>query len=474
MLTLGRAVWHWTSIGTKAGRGIPKMGLGRGLASPLKRKTSIISVICRTGIFPAMVAGMVDIHRPDLKQKRQRGRWLYVVVGIVALAAVGVAVSSRGSSSPSVARNAVWTDTVREGEFVREVRGPGTLVPREIRWIPAVSAGRVERILVKPGARVEEDSVLAELSNPELVRQADEARWQAEAAAAEWRSLEAELDRQLLDAQAGLAAVRVDYESARLQAEAEGSLAKDGVVSKLQYQQSQLRADQLKLRIGFEERRIVRLELSIKAQLDARHATVEQAARLREQRERQVADLRIRSGIAGVLQQVPVEEGQQVELGTNVARVARPDELIAELRIAETQAQDVQLDQAVKVDTRNGIVGGRVIRIDPAVQNGTVQVDVELVGDLPAGARPDLSVDGTIEIERLDNVLFVGRPAYSQPETLLSLFRLDSESQARRVDVAFGRASVNLIEVRSGLKQGDRVILSDTAAYEGVETLRIE
>lgn len=417
---------------------------------------------------------MVDIHRPDLKRKRQRKQWLYAAAGAAVLFAAALAVSSLDPASPSVARNAVWTDTVREGEFVREVRGPGTLVPKEIRWIPAASAGRVERILVKPGARVQADTVLVELSNPELMQQADEARWQAEAAAADWRSLEAELDRQVLDARAGLAAVRADYESARLQAEAEGGLAKDGVVSMLQYQQSQLRADQLKVRLELEEQRITRLEASVQAQLDARRAQVEQANRLKEQRDRQVAGLRIRAGIAGVLQQVPVEEGQQVALGANVARVARPEELIAELRIAETQARDVQLDQAVRVDTRNGIVPGHVIRIDPAVESGTVQVDVELTGALPAGARPDLSVDGIIEIERLNDVVFVGRPAFGQPQSTLSLFKLDTGGQARRVDVAFGRASVNLIEVRSGLEPGDEVILSDTSAWDDFDTLRLQ
>jgi HlyD family secretion protein len=368
----------------------------------------------------------------------------------------------------------VWTDTVRTGEFVREVRGPGSLVPKEIRWVPAASAGRVERILVKPGARVEADSVLVELSNPELVQQADEARWQATAAEAEWLSLEAELDRQLLDARADLAAVRADYESARLQADAEGGLAKDGVVSMLQYRQSQLRADQLEVRVDLEEQRITRLQASVKAQLAARRAVVEQANQLRQQRERQVADLAIRAGIAGVLQQVPVEEGQQVQLGANVARVARPDELIAELRIAETQARDVQLDLPVRVDTRNGIVPGRVIRIDPAVQNGTVQVDVELTADLPVGARPDLSVDGTIVIERLSNVVFVGRPAYGQPESTLSLFKVGADGQAQRVDVALGRASINLIEIRSGLEPGDLVVLSDTSAWDQYDEIRLE
>jgi HlyD family secretion protein len=417
---------------------------------------------------------MVDIHRPELKRKRRQRQWIYVAVAVVAVAFAVVGVSSLDPAAPTISRSAVWTDTVQEGEFVREVRGPGTLVPKEIRWVPAASAGRVERILVKPGARVEADTVLAELSNPELVQQADEARWQAAAAVADWQSLEAELDRQILDAQAGLAAVRSDFESARLQAEAEGGLAKDGVVSMLQYRQSQLRSDQLEIRVDLEEQRITRLEASVKAQLTARQAVVEQAKQLQEQRERQVADLRIRAGIAGVLQQVPVEEGQQVELGANVARVARPDELIAELRIAETQARDVQLDQPVRIDTRNGVVPGRVVRIDPAVQSGTVQVDVEMTAELPSGARPDLSVDGVIEIERLSDVVFVGRPAYGQPESGLSLFRLDTEGTAQRVDVVFGRASVNLIEVRSGLEPGDRVILSDTSAWNDFDTLRLE
>jgi len=417
---------------------------------------------------------MVDIHRPELKRQRKRRQWLYVAVAVAAAAIVGIGVYSLDPATPTVARNSVWTDTVRSGEFVLEVRGPGSLVPKEIRWIPAASAGRVERILVKPGARVEADTILVELSNPELVQAADEARWQAQAAEAEWQSLQAELDRQLLDARADFAAVQADYESARLQAEAEGGLAKDGVVSMLQYRQSQLRADQLQVRVELEEQRIERLKASVTAQLAARRAVVEQANQLRLQRDRQVADLEIRAGIAGVLQQVPVEEGQQVQLGANVARVARPDELIAELRIAETQARDVQLDLPVRVDTRNGIVPGRVMRIDPAVQNGTVQVDVELTADLPAGARPDLSVDGTIVIERLSNVVFVGRPAYGQPDSTLSLFKVDANGEAQRVDVALGRASINLIEVRSGLVPGDLVVLSDTSAWDEYDAIRLE
>jgi HlyD family secretion protein len=417
---------------------------------------------------------MVDIHRPELKRQRQRKQWLYGGIAAAILAVAGIALASLNPAAPLVQRSAVWTDTVRSGEFVREVRGPGTLVPKEIRWIAADSAGRVERILVKPGARVEVDTVLVELTNPELVQQAEESSWAAEAAAAEWRSLEAELDRQLLDARGDLAAVRADHEGAQLQAEAEGGLSEQGVVSKLQFRQTELRAEQLGIRLALEEERIVMLQSSMKAQLAAQQAMVEQANRLKAQREQQVANLSIRAGIAGVLQQVPVEEGQQVELGASVARVARPDELIAELRIAETQARDVQLDQVVRVDTRNGIVPGRVIRIDPAVQGGSVQVDVELTAALPQGARPDLSVDGTIEIERLSDVVFVGRPAYGQPESTLHLFKVENDGEARRVEVALGRASVNLIEIRSGLQPGDLVVLSDTSAWNQHDTIRLE
>ena len=422
---------------------------------------------------PLLVAGM-DIVRNDLKLKKRRKQ---LILGGIAIAVVGLAtlgLARLEPAAPSVDRSTVWLDTVKRGEMLREVRGPGTLVPKEIRWIAADSAGRVERILVKPGARVEADTVLVELSNPGLIQQAEESSWAAEAAAAEWRSLEAELDRQLLDARGDLAAVRADHEGARLQAEAEGGLSQQGVVSKLQFRQTELRAEQLGIRLSLEEERIVMLEASIKAQLAAQQAMVEQANRLKTQREQHVANLRIRAGIAGVLQQVPVEEGQQVELGANVARVARPDELIAELRVAESQARDVQLDQTVRVDTRNGIVPGRVIRIDPAVQNGTVQVDVELTAALPQGARPDLSVDGTIELERLSDVVFVGRPAYGQPESTLRLFKVENDGEARRVEVALGRASVNLIEVRSGLQPGDLVVLSDTSEWDEYDTIRLE
>jgi len=407
----------------------------------------------------------MDIIRPELKQERRRRRIIYGVLAIIAVVAVTGAVFSLDPALPSVPQASAWVGTVERGDFTREVRGPGSLVPKVIRWIPAASGGRVERIVAKAGVRVDPDTVLVEMSNPELAQQLEEARWAAEAVSADRDSLAAELDRALLDAQSGLAALRSDAESARLLADAEKVLSEKGIVSSIQYQQSELRAKQLETRVGFEEQRVTRLGASHEAQLAAQDARVEQSARLIERREQQVRDLGIRAGMTGVLQEIAVEPGQQVQLGANVARVAQPEELIAELRVAETQAREIQLGQQVRVDTRNGIVAGNVIRIDPAVQNGTVQVDVELTGELPPGARPDLSVDGTIELERLDDVLHVGRPASGQPDGRVSLFRMVDEQVAERVAVELGRASVGRIEIRSGLSAGDRVILSDMSQW---------
>ena len=407
----------------------------------------------------------MDIIRPELKQRRQRRRIILASLAIVAVIAVTGAVFSLDPALPSVPQASAWVGTVERGDFTREVRGPGSLVPKVIRWIPAASGGRVERIVAKPGVRVEPDTILVEMSNPELAQQLEEARWAAEAASADRDSLAAELDRALLDAQSGLAALQSDAESARLLADAEKVLSEKGIVSSIQYQQSELRANQLEVRVGFEQQRVVRLRASHEAQLAAQDARLEQAARLIERREQQVNDLSIRAGMTGGLQEIAVEPGQQVQLGANVARVAQPEELIAELRVAETQAREIQLGQQVRVDTRNGIVSGSVIRIDPAVQGGTVQVDVELTGELPPGARPDLSVDGTIELERLDDVLHVGRPASGQPDGRVSLFRMIDDQVAERVSVELGRASVGRIEIRSGLNAGDRVILSDMSQW---------
>jgi HlyD family secretion protein len=417
----------------------------------------------------------MDIPRPENKRRKQIRR---VVIGggiVVLLGGVTLGLSRLEPAAPSVTRASVWVDTVREGEMLRQVRGPGTLVPREIRWVAAQTDGRVERILVRPGAVVEPDTILVELSNPDLMQQTEEARYALEAAEAEFTETELRLRSQQLDQRASQAVARAEYESARLQAEAEKILAAEGIVSTLQHRRSELLAEQLHIRLEIETDRFEQFSSSMQAQIASQRARLEQVRNQLQRRQEQVASLQVRAGIGGVLQQVPVEEGQRVTLGANIARVARPDELQAELRIAETQARDVQIGQRVAVDTRNGIVEGRVVRVDPAVQAGTVQVDVELTGELPRGARPDLSVDGTIELERLEHVVFTGRPAYGQPNSTVGLFRLTEGGRgAVRVPVELGRSSVNAIEIVQGLQPGDQVILSDTSSWDNYDRIRLD
>jgi HlyD family secretion protein len=416
----------------------------------------------------------MDIQRIDLKKKAQRRRAALIAAAVIAVVALGVWVSTLDPAAPNVASASLWTDTVKRGEMLREVRGPGTLVPKEIRWIAAETAARVERIVVRPGALVEPDTIILELSNPELVDAKLAAEAAYTAAQADYSARQMTLESQLLDQRANLAGFEADYEAASLQATAESELAAKGIISRLQFRRSELTAEQLKLRVGIEKERVAKFEGTIGAQLAADRARMAQLAHTAEQRRRQVDALQLRAGVPGVLQQVPVQEGQQVAPGVNLARVARPGELMAELRIPETQVKDVVAGQTVRVDTRNGIVAGRVTRIDPAVLNGTVLVDVELEGALPPGARPDLSVDGTIEIERLDDVMYVGRPAYGQPDSEVRLFRIDPLSGiAMRVPVRLGRASVSLIEVQQGLEPGDQIILSDTSQWDDFDRLRL-
>lgn len=415
----------------------------------------------------------MDFRRPDLKRKRRLRQIVLAAAAVVALIAAAVGIGSLDSAAPRVDRATVWTDTVQSGEFVREVRGPGNLVPREIRWIPAQSAGRVERIRVRPGAQVEPDTILVELSNPNLVEEAEEARWAIATAESQQASREADLDRQLLDARAALMSLEAEYESARLQADAESGLAEQGIVSSIQSQQSALHANQLERRVEFESQRLARLQASTEAQRRAEQALVEQAGRQYQRLNRQVENLQVRAGVAGVVQEVPVEEGQQLAAGVNVARVARPEELIAEIRISETRAREVVVGQPARIDTRSGIIPGTVMRIDPAVRDGAVTVDVELIGELPPGARPDLSVDGIVELDRLESVLHVARPAHGQPEASTQLFRVDADGYARRVPVALGRASVNRIEVVEGLEPGDQVVLSDMSQWDEHERIRL-
>lgn len=417
----------------------------------------------------------MDIERADLKQRKRRRQVLLGLAVVAGLLVVGVGVARLEPAAPGVDRASLWLDTVRRGEMLREVRGPGTLVPREIRWIAATTSGRVERIVARPGAAVEADTVVLELGNPEVVEQQLAAQSELAAAEADYAAREMMLESQLLDQRANFAAVRADYESAQLQAEAEKELADKGIIPRIQYRRSQLAEEQLKVRLDIERERLSKLGDTHQAQLAADRARIEQLRNAADLRRRQAESLTVRAGIAGVLQLVPVEAGQQVAPGANLARVARPDQLMAELRIPETQVKDVAVGQAARVDTRNGIVAGTVARIGPSVQNGTVLVDVELDGPLPPGARPDLSVDGTIEIERLADVLHVGRPAYGQPDSDVRLFRLDPETGiATRVPVRLGRASVSLIEVRQGLEPGDRIILSDTSQWDDYDRLSID
>ena len=416
----------------------------------------------------------MDIRREDLKIKKRRKQWLIgSVVGLLVLGAT-LGAARLKPAAPQVERSSVWLDTVKRGEMLREVRGPGTLVPKEIRWITAETNARVERIVVKPGAQVKADTVILELSNPEVQEQLASAQSAVAAARADNAAKKMTLENQVLDQKANFAQVQSDYESARLEAEAKAELAKKGVIPTIQYRQIQLTADQRKVRMEIERERMVKFEQSVRAQADADNARLKQLETTLALRQRQAQSLQLTAGIAGVLQQVPVQEGQQVTAGTNLARVARPDVLRAELRVAETQAKDVAIGQTVNVDTRNGIVQGQVERIDPAVLNGTVQVDVDLQGDLPPGARPDLSVEGTIEIERLANVVYVGRPAFGQPNSDVRLFRLNpSDGTAERVPVRLGRSSVNAIEITKGLNPGDQVVLSDTTAWDAYDRIRL-
>ncbi len=415
----------------------------------------------------------MDIARPELKQRKRRRQLLIgAAVGILIIAGAA-GLMALGPAMPSVERSSVLVDTVKRGELLREVRGPGTLVPKEIRWIAAETSARVERIVVKPGAEVEADTVILELSNPEVDDQLLSAKTALTAAQSDLAAKRTELQSRLLDQQAAQAQAKTDYETARMQAESEKGVAAKGIIPAVQYKKSLVVLEQLKYRVDIEQQRVAEFRRNITAQLAAEKARLDQLANTRDLRQRQADGLKVRAGIAGVLQRVPVEEGQQVEAGSNLARVARPGDLMAELRIAETQAKDIVIGQPARIDTRNGIVEGKVLRVDPAVQNGTVQVDVELEGKLPAGARPDLSVDGTIEIERLSDVLYVGRPAFGQPDSEVRLFKVDADGVAGRAPVQLGRSSVNLIEIRNGLSVGDRVILSDTSAYDQSDRIRL-
>ncbi len=416
----------------------------------------------------------MDIQRPSRKKEIQRRRLLMGAGVAAALIAITVGIDSLEPAVRSVESGSIWTDTVERGEMLRAVRGNGTLVPEEIRWISARTEGRVDRVVVDPGARVAPETVILELSDPQVEQAARDAELRLRALEAEYTDLEVRLSSQLLDHQANLAAVKASYEGALLQLEADRELDSHGLISNIDLRKSELAAEQLTVRYEMEQQRIEKTSESSAAQLAVKRAQVDQQRVLYELRSEQLDSLKVRAGLAGVLQEVPVEEGERVTPGTRLARVAQPEHLKAELRINETQAKDIEVGQVAQIDTRNGIVEGRVARIDPAVQQGTVTVDVTLVGDLPRGARPDLSVDGTIEIERLDDVLHLDRPAYGQADSLVGLYVVDPETRiATLTQVRLGRTSVNTVEIRDGLEVGDVVILTDSSQWGDEERIRL-
>jgi HlyD family secretion protein len=417
---------------------------------------------------------MVDIPRgEDVKRRKRIRQSVYAVSAATALILITVGVSRLKPAAPTVDRATVWVDAVKRGPMVRQVRGSGTLVPEDIRWIPATTQGRVERIIIRAGAIVEADTVILELSNPELEQAVLGDHANARAADANLKSRQADLEGALLNQEAAVARVEAEYRQAALQLEANEQLYKDSLLSELQLKQSRSQAQELKNRWEIEEKRLALARQNIEAQLAPQHAEVERLRTLYQLRRRQLDQLKVRAGMPGVLQVVPVEVGQQVAPGTNLARVANPKELKAELRIPETQTRDLAIGQKASIDTRNGLVGGRVARIDPAAQNGTVGVDVTLEDALPPGARPDLSVDGTVELERLDNVVYVGRPAFGQENSTVGLFKLTEGGEAVRVSVQLGRSSVNTIEIITGLQPGDQVILSDMSTWDSHERIRL-
>jgi HlyD family secretion protein len=428
---------------------------------------------------------IMDVQREGVKKRKLIRR---IVIGVALLgAAAGITfrVSRLQPALPAVDAGTVWPDTVKRGPMLRQVHGLGSLVPEEVVWISAVTDGRVEKIYVQPGTLVQPDTVILELSNPTLTQGMVGAEYDLKQAQANLADLSVTLQSTTFDKQAAAAQVTADYNDAKLAADRDQQLAKLGLIPELDVKLSQNKAQQLQFRTGLEEKRLGIISQSVDAQLAAQRVKIDSLKAVYELRKQQVDQLRVRAGVAGTLQQLgsalsaagtapPLEAGQNVTAGSILAKVAQQDKLKAQVKITETEAKDILIGQPASIDTRNGIIPGKVTRIDPAAVNGTVLVDVKLEGGLPAGARPDLSVDGTIDIERLADVVYVGRPTVGQPHSTVTMFRYDPEGRtATRVTVKLGRASVNTIEVLDGLKVGDRVILSDMSAQDSHDRIRL-
>jgi multidrug resistance efflux pump len=418
----------------------------------------------------------MDISRPDIKKKKMRRQFILAGCGVVALAFAAFFVTRLKPAAPEVDRAVVWTDTVKRGPLLRQVRGPGTLVPREdkIRLIPAETAATVVRIRVLPGAKVEPGTVLMDLVDPQLQQELLDAQLQLKGAQADYINTRAKVQSDLMDQKAAGATVGADYTQAQLQARTDKSLYDLGVISGLTYSASKGKADELTTRNDLEKQRVTMNEKAIETQLAVQQTKVDQAKALLALKQRERDALSVRAGISGVLVELDHQVGEHVDVGTTLAKVVQPDQLKASLKIAETQARDIQIGQPAEIDTHNGVIDGKVMRIDPGVLNGTVTVDVELAGALPLGARPDLSVDGTIDLDRMADVLFVGRPAFGNENSTISLFKLGADGKtAVRVPVKVGRASVNSIQVMEGLRDGDTVILSDMSRWDNTDRIRL-
>lgn len=427
----------------------------------------------------------MDVQRKGVRKRKIIG---WSVTGALALALIGAAsygMSKLKPAAPTVELSTLWPDTVKRGPMVREVRGLGTLVPEDTMLITAVTDGRVSRILVKPGTPVKADTVVMILSSPELDTALLDAEYAMKAAAAEYKNLEVTLHKTRLDLQSSTAQTSADYNTAKLQADRDAALAKENLLAGTDAKISAVRAEQLAAKYAIEKERISINDAAEQAQLEAQKVKVEQLRAAYELKKSQVDQLKVRAGFDGMLQSVPppltpVEEGQKVTAGTALGKVAQPSHLKAELKIAETQIKDVAIGQPAVIDTRlagggsSGLIEGHVSRIEQSIVNGTVTVDVALKGPLPAGARPDLSVDGTVQLEKLDDVVFVGRPVFGQENSTVTLFKLEPDGKfADKVKVAFGRSSVNTIEIKDGLKVGDRVILSDMSQWDQYDRIRL-
>lgn len=419
----------------------------------------------------------MDIQRPSNARAKKIRRIIYGSVAFLLIAGVSYGLSRLRPAAPTVDRATIWTDEVKRGPMLREVHGLGTLVPEDIRWIPAQTNARVEKIVLRPGVDqvVKPDSVILELSDPQVQRDMLDAQYQLKGAEADLANLKVTVNSQLMNQKSTEASVRSDYEQEKIQHDVDDKLLKEGIGSDVTARLSKVKVEQLAIRLQLEEERTRVATDSAQAQLAAQEAKVDQMRALYALKKSQYDALHVRAGMNGVLQLVPVEEGQQVTAGTQLARVADPKRLKAEIKIPETQAKDVVVGQKATIDTRNGVVDGSVMRVDPSVQNGTVTVDVRIPGPLPQGARPDLSVDGTIELENLKDVLYVGRPVNGQQDSKIGIFKLvDDGAEAVRVNVVLGRSSVNTIEIREGLKVGDKVILSDMSQWDNFDRIRLK